>query len=111
MIAQDVGPAEIGFPVFKDRSQINIDDIIGLNAADRRVVGSNRQSIGAGPYDTLVPVLLDAELLQSDRIDFLLDLSLRAARPDQLSLFYLVKQLLPPSLRLNQRDAPFCNYC
>ena len=76
----------------------------GLSAASVRV-------FSPGPHDALVPVFLDAELIQGDLVDFLLDLAFGPAGPDQVAPFDLVKQRLRTFLSLDQRHAPLRRRC
>jgi hypothetical protein len=103
VIAQDIGAAEISFPVLEDRPQIDIDNIVALDVANGRVVGRKRQRIWAGPHDALVPMFLDAELLQRDRVNVLLYFSLGSDGPDKSASFDLVKESFCPFLGGGQR--------
>jgi hypothetical protein len=33
MVAQNIGPTEVSFPILKDRSQVHVDDVVGLDVA------------------------------------------------------------------------------
>lgn len=105
VITQNVGAAKIGFPVLEHRPQIEIDDVVPLDVANRRVIGRKRQRIGAGARDALVPMFLDAELLQRNGVNFLFDVSLGSARPDKSAPFDLVKQRRCALLGGNQSRA------
>jgi hypothetical protein len=111
VITQDVGTAKIGLPVLEDRPQIKVDDVVLLDVADGRVIGRKRQRIGAGARDALVPMFLDAELLQRDGINFLFDVPLGSACPDKSTPFDLVKQRRCSLLGGNQRRAPIRLSC
>lgn len=83
MMTEHIGSTNVGFPVFKDRAKVDIDDIVAIDRANRRIVGCNRQRIRTGTHDALVPVLLYAKPFQRDLVDILLDLLLATSGPQE----------------------------
>src|ERR1700761_9690329 len=101
MAAEDIGSPEIGFPILEDGSEIDIDDIVGLDRTVRRVVGGNGQRVGTRSHDALMPMLLDAEIVERDGVDLLLDLALVAAGSKQASPLDFIEQFFGALLRGN----------
>src|SRR5262249_1807058 len=71
---------------------------------------SDRQGIGAGTHDTLVPMLLHAELLQGNSIDVLFDLPFGPTGPDEFTPFDLVEERFRAPFGGDQRIAPHGGY-
>jgi hypothetical protein len=76
MIAKHVGSADVRLPVLEHRAEVDVDNIVAIDRANRRIVGGDRQGIRAGPDDALVPVLLDAKPLQCNLVNVMLDVAL-----------------------------------
>ena len=76
IVAQHIASADIGFPGFEHRPQIHIDNIVGFDGPDRRIVAGNGDGVGAGPDDAAVPMLFDTELPRGQIADLVFDLAL-----------------------------------
>src|SRR5712672_757565 len=111
MVSQDVGPSEVSLPILKHRSKIDINDIVRLDRARRRIVGGNRQRVRAGSHDTLMPMLLDTKFLQGDGIDVFFDLALVPAGLKEATLFDFFEQLFSSLLGRDQRCPPVLFGC
>ena len=87
IVAQHIAFADIGFPGFEHRPQIDIDNIVGFDDPDRRIVAGDGDGVGAGPDDAAVPVLFDAELPRGQIADLVFDLALADPGANQLFPF------------------------
>ena len=82
--AQDIAFADIRFPGFEHRPQIDIDDVVGLDGPDRRIVARDGDTVGPCPHDAAVPMFLDPKLPRGQFADFVFDLALADSRAHQI---------------------------
>ncbi len=83
IVADHIGAADIGLPLFEDRSEVEKDDVILLHLPDRRVLRKDGDGVQARAHDALMPMHRDAEILfgQSENVAF--DVALASSRRDQ----------------------------
>jgi hypothetical protein len=61
VVADDIGAADIGRPLFEHRSEIEQDHIVRRNLPNRRIGVEDADAVRTGPHDAAVPMLLDTE--------------------------------------------------
>jgi len=55
IVAKDVGPSEVGFPVLEDGPEVEEQDVVVGDDTVGRVVARGLQGVLAGPHDPFVP--------------------------------------------------------
>ena len=83
VVPQHDCPPVVGFPLAEDRTKVEINDVVCLQAAVRRFIAKGRQRVWTGADDAAVPVPPHLELVARERVDLLVELRLQQARPDQ----------------------------
>src|ERR1700690_135420 len=98
--AENERSPEIGFPLFKDRTQIQKYDVVCTYDEIRGIFVVRGQRVGAGADDALVPVGGDSEHFLGEMVVILIDPALEDVRTDYAPGFDLSKKLVRFFLRL-----------
>src|ERR1700691_1023890 len=73
IVSYDIGPPEVGFPVFEHRTEIEKDDVILPDRQIWRTLIVESQGIAPGAHDAFVPIARDPVHAFAERIDVLID--------------------------------------
>ncbi len=96
---QRIGAAEIGLPIAEHRTEVEIDRVLGLDHAHRRLLMEGEDRVRAGAHDALVPVDLDPEVALGEDADVVVDLGLEPPRRHQPRALDRVEHRHPARLR------------
>jgi hypothetical protein len=89
--AKNERPAEIRFPLLKDRPEIEKEDVVFPDGEVGRIFGVRKEGILASANDSLVPVSPDSVQLLGKSVNFGVETVLGDAGADQPASLHLVK--------------------
>ena len=102
VVAEYVGPAEVGLPVLEDGPEVQEHDVVRGDRPVRRVVLVRLQGVRTGAHDPLVPVPADPEHLGGQVPDRVARLDLAHAGRDDAARLDGGEQFGRPGLRVQQ---------
>jgi hypothetical protein len=106
VVADDVGPAEVGLPLLEDRPEVAEHDVVGRDHPVWRVLTIGLQGVRASANDPLVPVPFHPEQVTGEVTDRVASCTLANPGPDKCTLVNLLEQLDSLGLRIQQPRYP-----